>query len=177
MKYLIPLLLAIAASTAHAVTVPCWPSVAAPPVIGKIDAEPGVFYAAWQCPPDQMFFFTFTPTEALPWFSAAATGTLDTAAANSAALVAVPLTSAEQAVFRAVGVNQGWNPPKALSAIAYKQRQAVDGFTYVAIGSVPIDTLCTMQGQAGDYMPVPRSAVKLASKFDTLPLVTYARCG
>lgn len=59
---------------------------------------------------------------------------------------------------------------------AYKMRQAIDGFSFVAIGTVPAGTMCSAQSADG-YSLIPRSAVKLASKFDTLPLVIFAKCG
>lgn len=158
----------------HALTVPCWPQTPATVITGQVPGESGVFYAAWMCQGNQAFFFTFTASEALQWLNQPL---LDANAATAAAANVPALSAAHQAVFRTVMVNQGWKPPKALTSVAYKQRQAVDGLTYVAIGSVPIDTPCTMQGQAGDYMPVPRASVTLASRFDTLPLVAYARCG
>jgi fibronectin type 3 domain-containing protein len=58
---------------------------------------------------------------------------------------------------------------------AYKLRQSVDGFTFVRIGTVPAGTACAAQ-TVGEYAVVPRSAVTLASRFDTLPLITFARC-
>jgi hypothetical protein len=169
MKYLLLLI----CGTAQAAPL-CWPSLASPPVVGKASSG---FYASWVCAPDQAYFYTFTASEALPWVTSVVNGVFDPVAANTASGSIAPLSSADLALFRAVQVNQGWNLPKTLTAIAYKQRQAVDGVTYVAIGSVPIGTPCTMQGQAGDYMMIPRASVKLASRFDTLPLTVWAKCG
>jgi hypothetical protein len=74
-------------------------------------------------------------------------------------------------------------PPSGLTAVAviadntvYKLRQGVDGFAFVAIGTAPVGTQCLPQS-VGEYAVVPRSAVTLRSKFDTLPLITFARCG
>jgi hypothetical protein len=131
-----------------------------------------VFYAAWLCPDGIAHFRIGSLSEAIPWITA-----FDPVAAATANSTIVALTAAEQAVFRSVLVNQGWLPPVTLTTIAYKQRQAVDGVTYVAIGSVPIDTACTMSGQAGGYMIVPRASVKLASRFDVLPVTAWAHCG
>lgn len=62
----------------------------------------------------------------------------------------------------------------------FKQRQAVDGFVMVAIGTAPPLTQCSATNSVtdttGTYTAIPRSAVTLRSKFDTLPLVVYARC-
>lgn len=69
-------------------------------------------------------------------------------------------------------------PPTGLavtSMIAYKMRQTVDGFTFVAIGSVAAGTQCSDLSAQG-FNVVPRSAVKLTSKFDTLPLIAWAVC-
>lgn len=58
---------------------------------------------------------------------------------------------------------------------AYKLRQSVDGFAFVRIGTVPAGTACLDQS-VGEYAVVPRGTVTLASRFDTLPLITFAKC-
>lgn len=60
--------------------------------------------------------------------------------------------------------------------IAYKLRQAVDGMSLVAIGTLAPQTACDPSQSVNGYFRVPRSAVKLASKYDTLPLVAFALC-
>lgn len=64
---------------------------------------------------------------------------------------------------------------------AYKQRQGVDGFSLVSIGTVPPLTVCDLNHVvrvAGvEYALVPRSAVTMRNKFDPKPTSTYARCG
>jgi hypothetical protein len=72
------------------------------------------------------------------------------------------------------------NPPTGLTVInvtAYKMRQNVDSYSFVSIGTVPIGTACNGDHAADGFNVVPRSAVKLASRFDTLPLVVFAKCG
>jgi hypothetical protein len=65
----------------------------------------------------------------------------------------------------------------ATDTTAYKMRQSVDGYSFVAIGTVNAGTACDATHSADGYSPVPRANVKLASKFDTLPLVAFAKCG
>lgn len=64
--------------------------------------------------------------------------------------------------------------------VAYKMRQTIDGFSLVSIGTVQVSTECkpdmAIEDSTGRYMPVARSAVTLRNRFDTLPLVTYAKC-
>lgn len=74
------------------------------------------------------------------------------------------------------------NPPTGLTLSvvvadtnAYKLRQGVDGFSFVAIGTVPAGTACLAQ-TVGEYAVVPRGTVKLANRFDVLPLITFAKC-
>ena len=73
-------------------------------------------------------------------------------------------------------------PPSGLTAVAvvadttvYKLRQGIDGFAFVAIGRVPAGTQCLPQS-VGEYAVVPRGTVTLFSKFDTLPLIAFAKC-
>lgn len=63
----------------------------------------------------------------------------------------------------------------AASGTAYRMRQSVDGFEFVALGTVPVGTVCKDEA-VGAYHIVPREAVRMASRFDTLPLVVYAKC-
>ena len=58
---------------------------------------------------------------------------------------------------------------------AYKMRQAVDGFSFVAIGTVPLGTVCGNQFAQG-YTVIPRAAVTMTSKFDVKPLIVFAQC-
>lgn len=70
------------------------------------------------------------------------------------------------------------NPPMltTIDVVAYKMRQSVDGFSFVSIGTVPKGVACNELSADGLYV-VPRSSVKLSSKFDTMPLVVFAKCG
>lgn len=72
------------------------------------------------------------------------------------------------------------NPPTnlliAADLTAYKQRDTVDGFTLVAIGTIAPGTMCNPALTVNGYNVVPRAAVTLYSKFDTLPLKAFARC-
>lgn len=75
------------------------------------------------------------------------------------------------------------NPPggptltvSASNTTAYKLRQSVDGMAMVAIGTVTPGTACDAAQSVNGYSLVPRAAVKLASKFDTLPLVVFSQC-
>jgi len=72
------------------------------------------------------------------------------------------------------------NPPTGLivtEITAYKMRQSPDAFSFVAIGTVPLGTACNSELNADGMHVVPRASIKLASKFDTLPLIVYAKCG
>lgn len=70
------------------------------------------------------------------------------------------------------------NPPTGLTVsnvTAYKMRQTIDGYSFVAIGTVPLGTQC--KGQSIDGLSiVPRDAVVMASKLDTKPLIAFAAC-
>lgn len=70
------------------------------------------------------------------------------------------------------------NPPvlTVVQTTAYRMRQSVDGFEMVSLGTVPLGTECGTKSVDGYYI-VPRSAVTLTSRFDTKPLLTFARCG
>ena len=72
------------------------------------------------------------------------------------------------------------NPPTGLTVVetvAYKMRQSIDSFSFVAIGTIPLGTQCNSELSADGMHVIPRASVKLASKFDTMPLVVYAKCG
>ena len=61
----------------------------------------------------------------------------------------------------------------------YKLRQGIDGFAFVAIGKAAPNTQCdvrTASDGVSTLNVIPRSAVTLTSKFDTLPLITFAKC-
>lgn len=60
---------------------------------------------------------------------------------------------------------------------AYKMRQAIDGYSFVAIGTVVLGTACNASHVADGFSVIPRASVKLASQFDTMPLVVFAKCG
>jgi hypothetical protein len=71
------------------------------------------------------------------------------------------------------------NPPTGLmvtEVTAYKMRQSVDGFSFVAVGTVPLGTACNDLDASGMHV-IPRASVKLSSRFDTMPLVVFAKCG
>ena len=60
---------------------------------------------------------------------------------------------------------------------AYRMRQTVDGYAWVAFGTVPLGTACDATHSAdGIYRPVPRAQVALTNRFDTFPLVSWAKC-
>lgn len=86
--------------------------------------------------------------------------------------------SVASAVFKSVIAQPAPNPPVLVTVemTAYKMRQSVDGFSFVAIGTVPLGTACDAKSADG-FNVIARANVKLASKFDTLPLVAFAKCG
>lgn len=59
--------------------------------------------------------------------------------------------------------------------VAYRMRQSVDGFEFVALGTVPLGTDCDDRDVAG-YHLIQRANVTLANQFDTLPLTVFAKC-
>lgn len=69
------------------------------------------------------------------------------------------------------------NPPvlTVVETTAYRMRQSVDGFEFLALGTVPLGTVCDEREVAGYHM-VPREAVTLANRFDTKPLTVWAKC-
>lgn len=73
------------------------------------------------------------------------------------------------------------NPPTSLTVngalTAYKQRLSVDGVQMVAFGTIAPGTACDATHSLDGYYLVPRSSVTPASRFDTLPLVAWAKCG
>ena len=60
---------------------------------------------------------------------------------------------------------------------AYRMRQSVDGFEMVALGQVAPGTPCKPDQSVNGFHAVPRAAVTLTNRFDTLPLVVFAKCG
>jgi hypothetical protein len=94
-----------------------------------------------------------------------------------------PHYAAIKPLYDAIGAAHDGQYPSRLPQVqatdtrAYKQRQAVDGFSFVAIGTIPVGTTCDSTHSVDGYMPVARSTIKLASPFDVLPLIVYARCG
>lgn len=116
---------------------------------------------------------SFTRTSVAPgtqeYQVTAVTGTVESALSSIASVVVAPPTP---------------NPPTGVAASvqasntsAYKMRQAVDGFSFVAIGTIPVGTACDMTHNVDGYSVIARSNVTLTSRFDTLPLVVYAKCG
>ena len=98
------------------------------------------------------------------------------------ALDAGGLESAKSATATAVVPVAPPSAPSGLSTVvqvsdtgAYKLRQSVDGFAFVRIGTVPAGTQCLAQS-VGEYAVVPRGTVTLSSRFDTLPLIAFAKC-
>lgn len=65
---------------------------------------------------------------------------------------------------------------QAADTHAYRMRQAVDGYTWVAFGTVPPGTACDATHEADGYMLVPRASVTLANRFDAYPLLSWAKC-
>jgi hypothetical protein len=127
---------------------------------------------------------TFTLLQELP----AATTYTDTTAPAGAVCYAVSALDASglESAFATVATTIPAAKPNAPSGLtatpvvadtgAYKLRQSVDGFAFVRIGTVPLGTNCNADLAIGEYAVVPRAAVTLASRFDTLPLITFARC-
>lgn len=60
---------------------------------------------------------------------------------------------------------------------AYKMRQSVGDFAMVPIGTVPAGTPCNTEHDVDGYSLIDRKAVQMSSRFDTLPLNVYAKCG
>ena len=58
----------------------------------------------------------------------------------------------------------------------YKQRFAVDGYTWVKIGTAPLGTRCDHTKRTDNYFPINRTAVTMTSKFDVKPLLVYGVC-
>lgn len=96
------------------------------------------------------------------------------------AVTAVTVNGTESAL-SAVGskvIELAPNPPvlTVVQTTAYRMRQSVDGFEFVALGTVPLGTACDARDMAG-YRLVPRDAVTLNNRFDTKPLTIFAVCG
>jgi hypothetical protein len=67
--------------------------------------------------------------------------------------------------------------PGAASGTAYRMRQSVDNYDFVALGTVPVGTSCDAAHATADgYALVPRSKVRLSASLDTLPLLVFAKC-
>ena len=64
----------------------------------------------------------------------------------------------------------------AQSVTAYKLRQDVDKTSFVAVGTVPVGTKCDPATAIGAYGVVPRASVTPRSRFETLPLIVFAKC-
>jgi len=71
------------------------------------------------------------------------------------------------------------NPPTltVTTPTAFKMRQSVDGYQFVKIGTVPIGTTCDASHSVDGLNVVSRANVTLTSRFDTMPLVVFAKCG
>ena len=65
---------------------------------------------------------------------------------------------------------------QAGNVTAYKRREAIDTYTWVAIGTVTVGTVCDGAHQDDGYRLVPRAFVKMASPLDTMPLNVWAAC-
>lgn len=67
--------------------------------------------------------------------------------------------------------------PGAANGTAYRMRQTIDSFEFVALGTVPVNTPCNgAKATVDGYALVPRSAVKPSASVDVLPLLTFAKC-
>jgi hypothetical protein len=65
----------------------------------------------------------------------------------------------------------------ATAGTAYRMRDSVDSYEFVALGTVPIGTPCNAAKATVDgYALIPRASVKMASSLDTMPLKVYAKC-
>lgn len=60
---------------------------------------------------------------------------------------------------------------------AYRMRLKVDGYDMVPLGTVPLGTSCVEGKTVDGLSPVPRDSVTLTSRFDTKPVVIFAKCG
>lgn len=129
-----------------------------------------------------------------PIGTSATTGYTDASAPSGTqfyAVTAVDAAGVESAKTNAVSVVIPVAPPEAPTALsvtvqvadtnAYKQRFAVDSYSLVAFGSVPVgtplDTSRTVTDASGTYCAVQRAAVTPRSRFEPLPLIAFARCG
>jgi hypothetical protein len=73
------------------------------------------------------------------------------------------------------------NPPTGVTVAvtaptAYKMRDAVNGYSMVAFGTVPIGTPCDCSHIADGLCLIDRNAVKMASALDTKPIKAFANC-
>lgn len=60
---------------------------------------------------------------------------------------------------------------------AYKLRQVLGDYSFVAYGTVPAGTPCNPAHSNDGYSVIDRTTVALFSKFDVQPLIAYAHCG
>jgi len=151
----------------------CWPSPTST-VAGQVPSavSENTHYVIWKCPDGSVHSLTGSWAEATQWASKYLAGLNDTEA-MSAWDASRPQTNSEKAFLRRVAVDSLGVQAISLDGIAYKQRLGIDTTQFIAIGKVASGTQCPNSG----YAVVPRSAVTLATKYDTLPLVVYANCG
>lgn len=73
------------------------------------------------------------------------------------------------------------NPPTITLAMleptVYRQRDRVNGFDLVPFATGVIGTKCDPCCETNGLYVIDRATITLASKFDTLPLKVYAKCG
>lgn len=115
----------------------------------------------------------------------------DTTAPNAQvyyALSVVDTNGVESARTNPVSLNL--TPPSAPTNVAvtvlaadstvFKQRDSVDSFAMVAVGTAPAGTVLmvdrSITDPTGTYCLIPRAAAKPFSRFDTLPLKLFAKC-
>lgn len=59
---------------------------------------------------------------------------------------------------------------------AYKMRQVVGDYSFVAYGTLPVGTVCVSKHNNDGFSIVDRNTVKMFSLFDTQPVIAYAHC-
>jgi len=174
MRYLA--LLALLAGPAFAGP-PCWPSLGNPPLIGNVPANVSgslQWWAGWKCPDGSTSVYLLDYAEVAAYIVKVRSGTFSQSEADADCAIHCQPTDAVQHKFiRAILVEKFGFPAVSVDGIAYKQRLGIDTTQFIAIGKVASGTQCPNSG----YAVVPRSAVTLATKYDTLPLVVYANCG
>jgi hypothetical protein len=156
---------------------PCWPSLSNPPLIGNVPANVSgslQWWAGWKCPDGSTSVYLLDYAEVAAYIVKVRSGTFSQVEADAdCAIHCQPVDTVQHQFIRTTLVDKFGFPAISLDGIAYKQRLGVDTTQYVAIGKVVSGTQCPNAG----YAVVPRAAVTLNSKYDTLPLVVYARCG